>query len=135
YFALDENDMSFMGMNRIVCSSITIRFLDGKVNNLSFYVSPEARFIPPHELKKEEMRLRGFQGKGERRPDRSQVARGPILPAARPESYSSLRSSPVRPCSRARPARDVHRIRRGDMRRACWWLDRSCRLGSGLPQC
>src|SRR5690606_3401317 len=84
YFALDENDMSFMGMNRIVCSSITIRFLDGKVNNLSFYVSPEARFIPPHELKKEEMRLRGFQWKGDRRPDRSQVVRGPILPIAPP---------------------------------------------------
>jgi len=84
YFALDENDMSFMGMNRIVCSSITIRFLDGKVNNLSFYVSPEARFIPPHELKKEEMRLRGFQWRGDRRPDRSQVVRGPILPIAPP---------------------------------------------------
>jgi hypothetical protein len=60
YFALNEEDGAAMGMNKIICSNITIRFKDGKVNNFSFYVQPEASFIPPHELKKEDMRLKGF---------------------------------------------------------------------------
>jgi hypothetical protein len=52
-------------MNKIICSDITIRFLGGKVSTLSFYVKPEANFIPPHELKEEDLQksLRGFPGK------------------------------------------------------------------------
>ena len=73
YFALDEEDQSFMGMNKIICSNITIRFRDGKVNNLSFYVKPEASFIAPHELKKEEMTLKGFQWRAKDRPKREDV--------------------------------------------------------------
>lgn len=78
YFALDEEDQAFMGMNKIICSDITIRFRDGKVNNLSFYVKPEARFIPPHELTEEEKTLKGFEWKAEVKPDRSQVVKGVI---------------------------------------------------------
>ncbi|MEX2233370.1 MAG: OstA-like protein, partial [Cyclobacteriaceae bacterium] len=65
YFALDEEDQAFMGINKIICSNITIRFKNGRVNNLSFYVKPEARFIPPHELKKDEKILKGFEWKAD----------------------------------------------------------------------
>ena len=76
YFALNEGDKGFMGMNKIICSNITIRFKDGKVNNLSFYVQPEASFIPPHELKKEDKTLKGFQWRGDSKPDREDVVKG-----------------------------------------------------------
>lgn len=80
FFALDDEDQSFMGMNKIICSNITIRFRQGKVNNLSFYVKPEAQFIPPHELKKEEKTLKGFEWRDEDKPSRSAVVKGDINP-------------------------------------------------------
>ena len=78
YFALSEDDGASMGMNKIICSNITIRFKDGKVNNFSFYVQPEASFIPPHELKKEDMRLKGFQWKEEDKPEKADVVKAPL---------------------------------------------------------
>ena len=80
YFALDEADQSFMGMNKIICSNITIRFRDGKVNNLSFYVRPEASFIPPHELKEENKTLKGFEWKADAKPARKDVVKVEIVP-------------------------------------------------------
>jgi lipopolysaccharide export system protein LptA len=79
YHALEEKDNSFIGLNKIICSNITIRFKDGKVNNLSFYVKPEASFIPPHELKDEDKTLQGFSWKEEERPQRKDVVT--IVPA------------------------------------------------------
>jgi len=78
YFALDDKDQAFMGMNKIICSNITIRFKEGKVNNLSFYVKPEASFIPPHELKKEDKTLKGFEWRADNKPTRGDVVRSKI---------------------------------------------------------
>jgi len=79
YYALsekkDDKPVSAMGTNRIICSNILIRFREGKVNNLSFYTRPEARFIPPHELKKEDMTLKGFSWKGDSKPKREDVVK------------------------------------------------------------
>jgi lipopolysaccharide export system protein LptA len=73
YFALEDKTNLLMGMNKILCSNIVIRFKDSRVNNLSFYVRPEADFIPPHELKKDEMLLKGFSWKGDIRPVKEDV--------------------------------------------------------------
>ena len=78
FFALDEDDGSSMGMNKIICSNITIRFRDGKVNNFSFYVQPEASFIPPHELKPEDITLKGFSWKEKEKPAKSDVVKQPL---------------------------------------------------------
>ena len=78
FFALDEKEQAFMGMNKIICSNITIRFKEGKVNNLSFYVKPEASFIPPHELKKEDKTLKGFEWRDDIKPTRADVVKTPI---------------------------------------------------------
>ncbi len=78
YFVLDDKDQSFTGMNKIICSNITIRFHDGKVNNLSFYVKPEGSFIPPHELKKEQKTLKGFEWRAETKPSKEDVVKSEI---------------------------------------------------------
>ena len=75
YFALDEEDQSFMGMNRILCSNMTIRFKDGRVNNLSFYVQPDGRFTPPHELEEEDKRLKDFTWRADEKPLRGDVVK------------------------------------------------------------
>ncbi|MBX2945956.1 MAG: Organic solvent tolerance protein OstA [Cyclobacteriaceae bacterium] len=85
YFALEDKTNLLMGMNKIICSNITIRFKDARVNNLSFYVRPDADFIPPHELKKDDLLLNGFQWKIEMRPTRKEVVKktnSPQMPAA-----------------------------------------------------
>ncbi len=73
YYALDDKDNSFMGMNKIICSNIIIRFKEGKVGNLSFYVKPDASFIPVHEIKEDDKRLQGFSWKEKERPAKKDV--------------------------------------------------------------
>jgi lipopolysaccharide export system protein LptA len=77
YFALEEEKEShealLKGMNKITCSDMTINFLNGQVNNITFYVRPEASFIPPHELEGDQKQLKGFIWLAKSRPDRGQV--------------------------------------------------------------
>ena len=83
YFFLDEKDNSFMGMNKMICSDIMIRFKDGKVNTLTALKRPEANFIPPHELTKDVLKLKGFEWKEQDRPVREDVVKKKV-PAANP---------------------------------------------------
>lgn len=73
YFALDEKTNSMMGLNKIICSRILIRFKEGKVDTFSSYVKPEAKFIPPHELEDGDKKLRGFSWQVDKRPARKDV--------------------------------------------------------------
>ena len=76
YYVLDDKDLSFTGMNKVICSNMTIRFKDGRVNNLSFYVKPDGLFIPPHELKPDQRKLKGFNWKGDQKPEKEDVVKG-----------------------------------------------------------
>ncbi|RAW01036.1 OstA-like protein [Pseudochryseolinea flava] len=80
YFALDEKTNVAMGMNKIICSYITIRFKEGRLNNLSFYVKPESNFIPPHELTPDGIKLDGFSWKANLKPKRSDVVKPQLAP-------------------------------------------------------
>ncbi len=75
YFSLENNDRTVMGMNKLICGSFTIRFLAGKVNNISFYVQPEGEFIPPHEIEENNKRLRNFNWQADRKPTREEVVK------------------------------------------------------------
>ena len=84
YFALQEEEpedstklktTATMGMNRIMCSNMKINFRVGKVDNISFYVMPDASFIPPHELKAEDKKLKGFIWRIQDRPSKEVVVK------------------------------------------------------------
>jgi lipopolysaccharide export system protein LptA len=86
YFALDEKELVdtdsmkvtavySMGMNRIQCSNMKINFNEGKVNNITFYKMPDAKFIPPHEIKQPDTRLRGFVWRAKERPEKQDVVK------------------------------------------------------------
>jgi lipopolysaccharide export system protein LptA len=75
YFAIDEKTHVLTGMNKILCSNIVIRFLEGKVNDFSFYIKPDANFIPPHELNSEDKKLPGFTWREEVRPLKKDVVK------------------------------------------------------------
>lgn len=73
YFALDEKTNSLTGMNKTICSNMVIRFKDSRVDNVSFYVKPEADFIPPHELQEEQKKLEGFTWKESQKPVKQDI--------------------------------------------------------------
>ncbi|MFY0685551.1 MAG: Organic solvent tolerance protein OstA [Cyclobacteriaceae bacterium] len=68
FFSLDEGDSTLLGMNRLLCSNMMIRFKNNEIANFSIYKNPEGRFIPPHEIKAEDAKLEGFLWLGEFRP-------------------------------------------------------------------
>ncbi len=68
YFALEEGDSLLMGMNKIFCASMQIRFENQKLSSFSVYTKPEAQFIPPHELTKDMQFLEFFSWRESERP-------------------------------------------------------------------
>jgi lipopolysaccharide export system protein LptA len=68
YFAVDEETLDLIGMNKVLCSSMKIQFLNGEMNDITFYKDPEGRFIPPHEIAEPETRLKDFEWLIERKP-------------------------------------------------------------------
>ena len=73
--SIEEEPTFTMGMNKIICSNMKINFKDGKVNNISFYIKPDASFIPPHELKEGDKRLKGFRWRIEEKPEKEEVVK------------------------------------------------------------
>ena len=72
YYALD-NDTATTGMNKAVSATMVMRFAASKLKTISFLTNPDASFIPPHELKPEDERLKGYRWRPKERPTRRQV--------------------------------------------------------------
>jgi len=77
YYVLSDGDSLLMGMNRLLCSNMTMRFNTNELENISFYVSPEATFYPPHEITDNLTRLDGFAWRVEERPSLPDVLNPP----------------------------------------------------------
>lgn len=60
YFAT-EKDTTLVGMNKVICSNMLLRFNENKLQNISFLTKPEALFVPPHEILEPDTRLKGFK--------------------------------------------------------------------------
>lgn len=73
FFMRDEKKKTLIGMNKITCSDIVLNFEDRKLTNASFLVKPEGDFIPPHELKESDIKLKGFEWRGSERPVKSEL--------------------------------------------------------------
>ena len=83
YHALDEKTIAnegdtlsiiaLMGMKKIICSNMRINFSEGKVSNISFYIQPDASFIPPHEIQDRDRKLKGFTWREKQKPTKQQV--------------------------------------------------------------
>ncbi|NML64047.1 LPS export ABC transporter periplasmic protein LptC [Hymenobacter sp. RP-2-7] len=72
YFTL-EGDSVMSGMNKSVSASMTLRFADNKIKQLTWVTNPEASYTPPAELKAEEKQFKGFKWRAAERPTRRQV--------------------------------------------------------------
>lgn len=93
YYALEE-DTVMVGMNKIICSNMLIKFKEGQANSISFYTNPDASFFPPHEILEPETRLKGFAWREEERPRKIDVVPFRLLNIA--ERFSFMREEEQR---------------------------------------
>ncbi|MDB5262218.1 MAG: hypothetical protein JWQ14_1499 [Adhaeribacter sp.] len=86
YFAL-EGDSVLTGMNKTVCSDMVLKFKDKKLNTISFLTNADASFVPPHELKEPDKRLKGFKWRIDEKPTKQLVlakrTKKPVRPVKR----------------------------------------------------
>lgn len=104
YYVLSEGDSLLMGMNRLLCSNLTMRFKENDLDNLSFYKQPEGVFYPPHEITADKTRLDGFAWRAPERPTLTSVLNPPADTATvQADSVSSSAGlSPVKTPSPSR---------------------------------
>lgn len=95
FFMRDDQTKELIGMNTIMCSDITLRFEDRKLTDASFLVNPEGKFIPPQELKPEDIKLNGFQWRGDEKPIRSEVLANEINHDDLIERQEEMQSIPI----------------------------------------
>jgi lipopolysaccharide export system protein LptA len=60
FYAKDEKDSSFIGVNIVNCSEMLFTFDKNKIIKTNFINEPDAIFYPLNELKPEELKLKGF---------------------------------------------------------------------------
>ena len=72
FYALDGDTVT-TGLNRMLSANMRLLFAASKLDKISVLANPEARFIPPHELKPDDERLKGFAWRAKERPTRRQV--------------------------------------------------------------
>lgn len=106
YFAL-EGDTAVTGMNKAICSDMVLNFAENKLKSISFLVSPEANFIPPHELKASDQRLEGFAWLEELRPSKADVLarRAPVAPPKQTSQATSAKGKPAPTKKKNTPAK------------------------------
>ena len=95
YYVLSEGDSVLMGMNRLLCSNLTMRFDANQLANITFYVKPEAVFYPPHEIEEELTRLEGFSWRSSERPALNDVLNPP--PPPEPGDTTQVLTKPAFP--------------------------------------
>ncbi|GAB3227885.1 OstA-like protein [Hymenobacter seoulensis] len=96
YYAL-EGDTAVSGVNKSLSATMTMRFAQSKLQNITFRTNPEASFIPPNELKAEEAKLTDFRWRATERPTRRQTLGKHFAPPAKPKKKAvPAKKAPVK---------------------------------------
>jgi lipopolysaccharide export system protein LptA len=108
YYAL-ENDTATTGLNKAVSATMALRFAENKLQTITFQTNPDASFIPPHELKEDDKKLKGFQWLVTQKPTRRAVLGKhfgfPIKTKAKPKTkVKPPKGKPIKPTPGKRPA-------------------------------
>jgi lipopolysaccharide transport protein LptA len=59
YYAVDDTD-AFIGVNKIVCAEMELRFVDSQIGEIRFYRQPTSTFYPILKVDHSSLRLQGF---------------------------------------------------------------------------
>jgi hypothetical protein len=72
YYALDEKN-KLIGVNRVECSKMNMKFKENQVNRISFLGRPDAKLVPPAELTNDGNRLDGFEWREKEKPTKAEI--------------------------------------------------------------
>jgi lipopolysaccharide export system protein LptA len=72
-FVLNDENTQLRGVNKVECSNMVLKFIEGKINRVAFLNKPDALFIPPHEIEEPSTRLKGFKWRVEEKPGKVDV--------------------------------------------------------------
>ncbi len=78
FHSMDETDTILLGINKMLTSNMTIRFLNNQIHNFTLYKSPEGRFIPPHMITETDKTLDNFNWIIDRRPSLQDIFTKPV---------------------------------------------------------
>lgn len=96
FFMRDEKTRKLIGMNKIICSDIILKFDDRKLTDASFLVKPEGDFIPPHELKESDTKLNGFTWRGGERPKKFELLANELKTQPKLEPQKEIEAVPIK---------------------------------------
>ncbi|MBD2715680.1 hypothetical protein KBK19_11600 [Microvirga sp. STR05] len=116
YYAL-EGDTAVSGMNKAASATMALRFAESKLQTISFLTNPDASFIPPHELKPEDEKLKDFKWRPTERPTRRAVLGKhfalPVKAKAKPKA-----KTPAKTSTKAKPKAKTKAAAKAPVRRA-----------------
>lgn len=72
YYALDDKN-KLIGVNRVECSKMNMKFKENQVNRISFLGRPDAKLVPPTELTNDGNRLDGFNWREKEKPTKAEI--------------------------------------------------------------
>ncbi len=72
YYALDDKN-KLIGVNRVECSKMNMRFKENQVNKITFIGKPDSKLVPPKELTNDTNRLDGFSWREKEKPTKSEI--------------------------------------------------------------
>jgi lipopolysaccharide export system protein LptA len=72
YYALD-GDTAVSGINKMLSATMRLSFVESQLRTISVLTNPDATFVPLHEVKEEDTRLKGYRWRPTERPTRRLV--------------------------------------------------------------
>lgn len=69
YYLYNDDDLQLIGIDKTTCSALSMSFLDGEINDITFLVAPTGDVYPEEELPKNDRTLKGFVWRKEERPE------------------------------------------------------------------
>ncbi len=109
YYALDE-EKAYVGVNKTICSEMTLYFGDNQIEKIKFFSEPKANLLPMNQTQHEEIKLKGFFWEKISRPQSIEDLFGPKVKSSRPEVSPAAEMLKTRP--RRKPAERPSRNQR-----------------------
>ncbi|MAJ51011.1 MAG: Organic solvent tolerance protein OstA [Flammeovirgaceae bacterium] len=78
FHSMDDTDTVLLGINKMLTSNMTIRFLNNQIHNFTLYKSPEGQFLPPHKITDKDKKLDDFNWMIDRRPSLQDIFVKPV---------------------------------------------------------
>ena len=78
FHSMDDTDTVLLGINKMLTSNMTIRFLNNQIHNFTLYKSPEGQFLPPHKITDKDKKLDDFNWLIDRRPSLQDIFVKPV---------------------------------------------------------